>query len=304
MPPRDALVDVADELYGLAPEEFTAARNARAKAAQSDGDRDLAEAIRGLPKPTAAAWLANQLVRREPDALGPLLELGTALRAATATLDGAEMRRLSREQPKVVAGLVRQATAIAKESGKPVSPGTAHDLEDTLRAAVADEGAADELMSGRLANALQHNGFGLIAPGNLSLVRTPAEVPARPRAGKGDEGAGATAPPAKPSRDERKAEQLAQAELAVEDAQAAVEVTAAGQDEAQALVDRSQVAVDRARAALDELREQMEQAKFAVSRAEGELREAKQRMERASRAARAAANGLADVTATRDRLKG
>ena len=30
--------DVADELYGLAPEDFTAARNARAKVAKDDGE--------------------------------------------------------------------------------------------------------------------------------------------------------------------------------------------------------------------------------------------------------------------------
>src|ERR1700712_153141 len=102
---EDALVEVADELYGLTPEEFTAARNARAKAAQADGDRALADAVKALAKPTAAAWLANQLVRQDPDALDPLLELGSALREATAKLDGAEMRALSRQQPKVVAAL-------------------------------------------------------------------------------------------------------------------------------------------------------------------------------------------------------
>jgi hypothetical protein len=290
----DPLGEAAYELYGLAPEEFTAARNARAKAAQAEGDRDLAEAVRGLAKPTAAAWLANQLVRHDPDALGPLLELGVDLRQATAALDGGEMRRLSREQPKVVSALVRQATALAKEAGKAVSAGTAHDLEDTLRAAVADEDAADQLMAGRLANSLQHTGFGLVAPGNLSLVQTaPKQSQAKPDATAG-----------KPKRDERKAAQLAEAEQELEDAQAAVEVTVAGQEQAQTAVDDAEGVVGEARTAVDDLREQLEQAKFAVSRAEGELREAKQRLDRATRAARAAANGLADATAKRDRLQG
>lgn len=300
----DPLADAADELYGLAPEEFTAARNNRAKAAQAEGDRDLAEAIRGLAKPTAAAWLANQLVRQDPDALDPLLELGVELRAATAQLDGAEMRRLSREQPKVLGQLVRRATAIAKDAGKPVSPTTAHDLETTLRAAVADEEAANQLMAGRLAISLEHNGFGLVAPGNLSLVRSTEPKQKAATGTTTRKSGGATAAPAKPSRDERQAQELADAEQELEDAQAAVEVTEAGQEEAQAVVDRAQASVEEARTELDRLREQMEQAKFAVSRAEGELREAKQRLERAARAARAAANGLADATAKRDRLKG
>ncbi|MFL6099218.1 MAG: hypothetical protein ACJ71T_04605 [Actinomycetales bacterium] len=293
MPSPDPLGEVADELYGLNPEDFTAARNARAKAAQAAGDRDLAEAVRGLAKPTAAAWLANQLVRHDPESLGPLLELGVDLRQATAALDGGEMRRLSREQPKVVAALVKQATALAKEAGKAVSAGTAHDLESTLRAAVADEDAADQLMAGRLANSLQHNGFGLVAPGNLSLVRTAPE----PSKGKQPATAGRL------KGEERKAAQLVEAEQEVDDAQAAVEVTVAGQEQAQARVDDAEGVVVEARSAVDHLREQLEQAKFAVSRAEGELREAKQGLDRATRAARAAANGLADATAKRDKLK-
>jgi hypothetical protein len=300
----DALTEVADELYGLAPEEFTAARNARAKAAQAGGDRDLAEAIKGLARPSAAAWLANQLVRRDPEALEPLLELGTALRDASARLDGAEMRSLSRQQPKVVANLVKRATAIGREAGKAVSAGTEHDLEDTLRAAVADADAAEQLLSGCLANGLQHNGFGLVAAGNLSLVRTAPDAGADLEAeGARGRGAGRSSAP-KPGRDERRVEQLAEAERDLEDAQAAVDVTSAGRDNAAAEVETAEAGVDEARTELDDLRERMEQAKFALSRAEGELRQAKQGLEQSARAARAAANALADATAKRDRLQG
>lgn len=304
MATADPLVDAADELYALLPEEFTAARNTRAKAAQAGGDRDLADAIRGLPRPTAAAWLANQLVREDPAALDPLLELGVELRQATAELDGGEMRRLSREQPKVVAQLVRRASAIAKDAGKPVSAGTAQDLEGTLRAAIADADAADQLMAGRLAVALEHNGFGLVAPGNLSLVSPSAPAKAKPASATSRHSSGTESAGAKGGRDDRKAAQLAEAEQEVEDAEAAVEVTVAGQEQAQSVVEAAQGAVEEARTTLEDLREQMEQAKFAVSRAEGELREARQRLDRASRAARAAANGLGDATARRDKLKG
>ena len=58
--------DVAQELYALVPEEFTAARNARAKEAKAAGDAELAAQVQALRKPTAGAWLLNQLVRRTP----------------------------------------------------------------------------------------------------------------------------------------------------------------------------------------------------------------------------------------------
>src|SRR3954447_6374766 len=185
---EDALVAVADDLYALPPEEFTSARNARAKAVQAEGDRELAAAIPALPKPSPAAWLANQLVRRDRAALEPLLELGASLRDATARLDGAQMRSLSRQQGKLVASLVRRAGELGTPSGKPVSPGVAQDLDDTLRAAIADADAADQLMAGRLANGLQHNGFGLVAPGNLSLVTTASSAKRGAKAAKSTEG--------------------------------------------------------------------------------------------------------------------
>jgi hypothetical protein len=302
--PDDALIEVADELYGLPPEEFTAARNARAKAAQSDGDRDLAGAIRTLAKPSAAAWLANQLVRQDRSALDPLLELGADLRAATAELDAPAMRALSKQQPQLVAGLVRQAAALAKDSGKPVSQGVARDLEDTLRAAIADADAADQLMAGHLANALQHNGFGLVESGNLTLVRSSSgSAPRARKAASGGSTATKNSTKNTSIKDEQRAERLAAAEQDVADAQAAVEVTTSGQEQAGAAVEAAQTQLEAAKEDLARLREELDRAKFALSRAEGELRQSKQSLEQAGRAARAAANGLSDATDKRDRLK-
>src|ERR1700712_3561886 len=42
---------IADELYGLLPQDFTDARNARSKAAKSAGNRELASAVGALRKP-------------------------------------------------------------------------------------------------------------------------------------------------------------------------------------------------------------------------------------------------------------
>ena len=70
--------EVADELYGLPPEEFTAARTRHEKEAKAAGDRAAAAEIHGLAKPTVTGWLANQLVRSHRSSLEPVLELGAA----------------------------------------------------------------------------------------------------------------------------------------------------------------------------------------------------------------------------------
>src|SRR5579884_1301289 len=73
---------VADELYGLPPSQFTPARNTAAERARVAGDRKLADRIRRLRRPTTAAWLANLLTREYPDETGVLLQLGRGLREA------------------------------------------------------------------------------------------------------------------------------------------------------------------------------------------------------------------------------
>jgi hypothetical protein len=132
------LDEVADELYGLPPEEFTAARTRYEKQARQAGDRELAARLHSLAKPSVAAWLANQLVRERRDELLPLAQLGAGLREATEKLAGDELRQLSRQQHELLYALVQQARQLARASGRSVSEDTARRLEDTLQAAVAD----------------------------------------------------------------------------------------------------------------------------------------------------------------------
>ena len=75
----------AEDLYGLPPGEFTRARDARVKELRKE-DRDAADAIKGLRKPTVAAWALNQLARRRPKDLARLLKAGEELRAAQEEL--------------------------------------------------------------------------------------------------------------------------------------------------------------------------------------------------------------------------
>ncbi|HKN98159.1 MAG TPA: hypothetical protein VJX10_13655, partial [Pseudonocardiaceae bacterium] len=71
--------DVATELYGGPRDDFVAARSARAADARAAGDRELAKRINALRKPTVAAWLVNQMVRRYPDEMAELADLADEL---------------------------------------------------------------------------------------------------------------------------------------------------------------------------------------------------------------------------------
>ena len=107
------LDSAADQLYGLAPGEFTAARDRLAAEARAGGDRDLAAAIKKLKRPTVAAWLANRLTRERPDDVDRLIALGRELRDAQEQLDADELRQLSQQRHLVVAALVGEARELA-----------------------------------------------------------------------------------------------------------------------------------------------------------------------------------------------
>ncbi|HVM69334.1 MAG TPA: hypothetical protein VM204_05805 [Gaiellaceae bacterium] len=75
------LMQVAAELYGLPPERYTAARNARAKGLRKE-QPELAAQVAKLPKPTAAAAAINRVARDEPSEVRALVQAGRALRSA------------------------------------------------------------------------------------------------------------------------------------------------------------------------------------------------------------------------------
>jgi hypothetical protein len=277
----DAVAAAKDELYGLPPGEFTAARAKRAKQARADGDRDAAAVIAKLPKPNVVAWLANQLARRHAEELRPLLELGESLRQATADLDAPRLSELSRQQRQVVSALTAQARDLAAEAGQAVSDSTARGLEDTLHAALADEQAARELAGGQLAAGLSRTGFpGLDAADDAADAAAAWAIPAAKQAepaasAKPSAGArsGSSAAPAQPARSGGPARKSAPASKDQPN-----QAGRAAQRTQKAAAERRAAAASAAAAAR---RQQLERARRAESDARSEAAEADRDQERA-----------------------
>ena len=175
--PPGKLVDVnfesvSTELYGLAPNDFTAARNARASEARKAGDAALAASLKGLQKPTVGAWLANLLAQERAEDLERLITLGGELRRGQNRADGKLIRSVSKKKQEAVATLLSEARSMAKNRNQPVSETAAMDLEATLDAAFADHKAAESVRAGRLTTALHYSGLGLADAGSVSPVRS------------------------------------------------------------------------------------------------------------------------------------
>lgn len=151
------LAEIAQELYGLPLEEFVAARTASAKSAAEE-DRELAAAVRGLPKPSSAAWAVNMFARHDPDSVRQLSELGQSMRAAQDNLDAAAMRELGQERRRLLSEVMEIVHSVAKQRGRKISGAVATEVEGTLRAATADSGAAAAVRSGQLLKVLSSDG--------------------------------------------------------------------------------------------------------------------------------------------------
>ena len=183
MPPADddtALDEIAVELYALSPDDFTAARNARAAASA----RELAGRVKALRKPTVAAWALNQLARRRGKDVERLVAAGQELRAAQEELlaggDRKAFQSAAVKEREHVAKLAGEATKIVSEAGERASPALKEKISETLHAAALDEDTAEELRAGRLVREREAiGGFGGV------MAAAPARGRGRKAAGDG-----------------------------------------------------------------------------------------------------------------------
>lgn len=261
------LETVADELYALKPEDFTAARDARAAEARKAGDRTIAGEISKLRRPSLSAWASNLLVREQPEETDALLRLGEGLRQAHRDLDRAQLRELSRQQHALINALSRQARQLASQAGHPVGEGVQREVETMLHAVLADPDAARQWAGGRLVKAFDRAvGFPAAADGARPRPREPA--PARPAADR-----------SRAAEEQRR--RLEQARQQAEDAER--ELTAR-QEEAAAADRKAQDTQDRA----DELQQRLAELADEIKRLEGEHHQADSAARKAREQARAA----------------
>jgi hypothetical protein len=290
-----SLATVADELYALAPDDFTAARDAAARRARDDGDRDLAGEVKQLRRPSVGAWLVNQLARRHGDQLDDLLDLGETLRAAQDALDGAELRTMTRQRRQVIQSLSELAAGIAAEGDRRVGDAAQREVEATLDAALADEQAAQAVRSGRLMRPLTSTGLEAV---DLSgAVAAPEEPPpARVARSKPKAAANAAAKKSAPKKDVRRAADEQAAAKARESLTAAEHELAERETEFTAARD----AVATARDQVTELEDALIEATERKGAAEQARRAADQARKTAARARDAAQRA---VTAAEKKLR-
>lgn len=160
--PEETFAAIAEELYGVAPAEFTDARNGYVKELKAAKDREMSERVKALKKPSTAAWVVNMLVRHNAEEMKQVLDLGRSLRAAQADLDGEALRELTKQRRKLVSAVAGKGRTLAKELGQKISESVQRQVEDTLHAAMVDTDAESAVRSGMLVDPLSPSGAGAI----------------------------------------------------------------------------------------------------------------------------------------------
>jgi hypothetical protein len=292
---------VADELYGLLPDEFIGGRDAAVAAARERGDRELAKAINRLRRPTRAAWLANLLARHRAPQLEGLLGLAAGLADAQRTLDGTALRQLSSKRNQLVAAMAREAGRLAQDAGDPAAESVLRELQGILEAALARPEIAEQVRSGRLTRTVSYTGFGpdaaadaVPAPPARPPARPPAHPPAQQAAEDTDPGATEEADRARRERlraeRDRRAEALAAAEDEESEARTKQDADDAEREDAVAARDEARSRVAELIAELDAARERERTTTAAARDAEAAAKAAARAVGvAASRTARARA---------------
>jgi hypothetical protein len=294
------LDDVADELYGLPPDEFMTARTTYEQQARADGDRSLAAQIKALGKPSTAAWVSNLLVRHHGEEIENLVELGGLLREAQENLAGDELRALDVQRRQLVSALTRQARALAHQLGHPVSGSVGQQVEDTLRAAMADPDAGDALLQGRLTSPMSYSGLGTVERPTLRVVPPPPEK--RPAAApKRSTDRARSSAEARREEARRAAEERLAREL--EDARRALDEATATADEAAEAADDERRAAAELAARHDDLVDRVEELTLELARARDEATRLGSERSRAERRREAAERRQVEAERARDRVR-
>ena len=279
------LADVQDDLYGGPADEFVRRRADAVRAAKQRDDRDLAEAIGSLRKPTAAAQVLNSFVRARGAEIDALLDVGTRLRTAVDRGDGDGIRAAMRERGRAVTEVMRSIRAYADDQLEPLSSSVASQVEQSLRAAMTSEEDALQLRRGVLAAALSDSGIDA-----MREVTPPAAAP-KPSTGRArrdrdddrDDG---------DDRDDR-GDEVAAARARRQAAEARASAAADTVERIRGELDgavsqRSELEEERqaSRARLEEIEQRLRAARDAESDIESRLREAQSELRTARSAAR------------------
>jgi len=173
--------DDLDALFKLPLAEFTPARNALVAQLKKSGRQTEASEAKALPKPSASAWVVNQLYWRHREPFDRLIKSGEQLRrtrGAQLTGDAVTARR------EALAELTRIAADILRDGSHNATRDLMRRVMSTLEALSSYGSLPGAPVAGRLTDDLEPPGFeavaGLLPTGEKQGARNQIQMRLRP----------------------------------------------------------------------------------------------------------------------------
>jgi hypothetical protein len=258
--------DPVSALYRLPLADFTAARNNLAKELRSGGDREGAEEVKRLGKPSVSAWAVNQLYWERPETFEEFLGAGSAQRKAVQS-GGSALRSAAERKRQLQGELLKSAEEILGRQGTLLSQALRQRVSRTLDTLAAWPPESEAPALGRLTHDLEPVGFDVLLG---------APIARRARAGPSPSGKKhLSAPKAKSGAARRR---LKEAESALAEAERSLKEVRRAERSARGKLNRAESRAEKA----------LERAKRAELEAEKarDLADAAQLVLRKTRAAR------------------
>jgi DNA repair exonuclease SbcCD ATPase subunit len=296
MAPRRSKLDTEiQRLYGLPFGEFTAARNTLAKELRKQGEKESAEEVASLPKPTVSAWAVNHLFTTDSERMEELLASGERARKALRSIlsggDPGALREAIQEARDLANELRdRAAEAVTEESRKP-GPAIVDRIATNLQSLAFSPAAEPVIQRGWMDVDLPPPGFEVLAGLQLAGLPkraakpptpAPAKKPAAPRVDRQAE-----------QKERREREAAAARERREKEADRVRELKEKEQARQREKLDRAQSQREEAAGRADFLRRKAEQAESAAEQLRQRLEEAERLAAEASKRADEAEKALA-----------
>jgi hypothetical protein len=175
-----SLDEAADQLYGSSLEDFVGERTRLVKELRAAGKPGDADTLARSRKPTVAAWVLNQLARRNRRDVDLLLDAGHRLREAQASVlaggDGEAFARAQKAQSQVLRRLRGEAERLLEKTRGGSSASVVDQVEQALRASSVSEAGREALARGRFVEPPRAEGFDVVSElaGSSSMGKTVA----------------------------------------------------------------------------------------------------------------------------------
>ena len=168
---RAASDEHLDELYREHPEGFVAGRDQLVKDLRAAGDREEADRVKKLRRPTVAAWLLNRAALTSPAELEEFSEASRQLEDAQGrALEGKDegataWRDAAAREREATGAVVEVAESAARDAGHPVNERALELVAETLRAATGDAELRERVLGGRVERERSAATLGTLAVG-------------------------------------------------------------------------------------------------------------------------------------------